>query len=292
VDYKQQVLDNLSLVDKVVRITARKYQLSADEAEELAASVKLKLFENDCEVLRKFKEHSTLSTYLITVVKRVFLDDRNKRRGKWRPSMQARRLGPIAVLLDQFLTRDRLTFDDAVQAMIVRYGDQVSYSSLYEMAIQLPSRSSRVFLAETELDHVPASTPPEADPIEYRERREQATRVGASLRAVIEELDDEDRAIIYLLYCGNVPIARIAEMFGVNAKPFYRRIDNLKESLRTALEMKGVSQEDIVSIMEHPVFGIEGILETASAGKLVPGPSLEEKRMFRQDPAARRGQDG
>src|SRR6202008_4136539 len=107
---------------RVGRTIARRHQLSADEADELGSSVRLKLVENDYEVLRKFEGRSQLRTYLTTVVKRHFLDDRNARWGKWRPSAQARRLGPVAVLLDQFLTRDRLPFEEAVQAIEARHG--------------------------------------------------------------------------------------------------------------------------------------------------------------------------
>ena len=51
-----------------------------------------------------FEGRSQLRTYLITVVQRHFLDDRNARWGKWRPSSIARRIGPIAVLLDLLVT--------------------------------------------------------------------------------------------------------------------------------------------------------------------------------------------
>jgi len=54
-------------VDGVVRTIARRHRLPADEADELGSSVRLKLVENDYEVLRKFEGRSQLRTYLITV---------------------------------------------------------------------------------------------------------------------------------------------------------------------------------------------------------------------------------
>ena len=271
-DYERLAVDNLPLVDSVVRTIARRHRLSADEADELASSVRLKLVENDYEVLRKFEGRSQLRTYLVTVVQRHFLDERNARWGKWRPSAQARRLGPAAVLLDQLLTRDRLPFDDAAQSVAARYGDRVSRAQLHEIAVQLPARSSRIFLGEHELEHMAA--PADTDAIESSERRETGERVERALAAALEQLNDEDRAILQLRFCGNVKLARIAEMLGAPAKPFYRRVEDLMQVLRTALRAHGVSDADVSAIIEHPDSGLGGVLEGAVGGKTGERPSV------------------
>ena len=84
-DYKRLVVDNLPLVDSVVRTIARRHGLSADQQDELGSSVKLKLVENDYEVLRKFEGRSSMRTYLTAVVQRHFLDSRTALWGRWRP---------------------------------------------------------------------------------------------------------------------------------------------------------------------------------------------------------------
>jgi RNA polymerase sigma factor for flagellar operon FliA len=272
VDYERQVVDNLPLVDSVVRTIARRHRLSSDEADELASSIKLKLVENDYEVLRKFEGRSQLRTYLITVVQRHFFDQRNARWGKWRPSAPARRLGPVAVLLDQLLTRDRLAFDDAAQVVLARHGEAVSVVMLHEIASQLPARASRVFLGEQELEHLPA--PEAGDTIESGERRLTGARVEQALAAVLQTLSDEDRAILQLRFCGNVKLARIAEMLGEPAKPFYRRVEDLLRVLRSALQAKGVSEADVASILEDPDTGFGEVLERAGAGKTGERPSV------------------
>jgi RNA polymerase sigma factor (sigma-70 family) len=272
VDYERLVVDNLPLVDSVVRTIARRHRLSADEADELGSSVKLKLVENDYEVFRKFEGRSQLRTYLITVVQRHFLDQRNARWGKWRPSAQARRLGPPAVLLDQLLTRDRLSFDDAVQAVLARHGDAVSIATLREIALQLPARSSRVFLGEHELEHLPA--PADGDAIESSERRLTGARVERALAAALQMLSDDERAILQLRFCGNVKLARIAELLGEPAKPFYRRVEELLRVLRGALQTQGVSEADVLAILEDPDTGFGELLERAAAGKTGERPSV------------------
>jgi RNA polymerase sigma factor (sigma-70 family) len=277
VDYKRQVEDNLPLVDSVVRTIARKHGLTADESDELASSVKLKLVENDYDVLRKFEGRSQLRTYLITVVDRLFLDERNARWGKWRPSAIARRLGPAAILLDQLLTRDHLSFDDAAAAIAARFGDEAPRAELQKIALQLPVRASRMFVDEGELEHLPAPTPDGADVMEARERQHIGDRVERALGDALRNLSDEDRAILRLRFCENVKIARIAELLGIpdgpDRKRFYRRLEDLMGTLRKALQARGVSRQDVVAIMEHPDTGVGDVI-AADAGKTGNRPSV------------------
>jgi len=272
VDYERLVVDNLPLVDSVVRTIARRRRLSADEADELGSSIRLKLVENDYEVLRKFEGRSQLRTYLITVVQRHFLDQRNTRWGKWRPSAQARRLGPAAVLLDQLLTRDRLSLDDAVQGVLARHGDAVSAGTLREIASQLPERSTRRFLGEHELEHLPA--PEAGDAVVSSERRLTGARVERALAAALQTLADDERAILQLRFCGNVKLARIAEMLGEPVKPFYRRVEELLRSLRRTLQAQGVSDLDVSAILEDPETGFGEVLDQAVLGKTGERPSV------------------
>jgi RNA polymerase sigma factor for flagellar operon FliA len=266
VDYERLVVDNLPLVDSVVRLVGRRHRLSADEADELAGAIRLKLVENDYEVLRKFEGRSHLRTYLITVVERHFLDERNARWGKWRPSAQARRLGPIATLLDQLLTRDRLPFDEAAHAILARHGDAVTRDALHAMMLQLPQRSARQFVEPVELEHIAAAAPDESAVVDGLDRLRSGDRVERALARVLAKLNDEDRLILKLRFCDNVRIAAIAQMLGLPPKPFYRRVEELMAALRDELQAMGVNHADIVAITGHPVTGVGEVLGR-TAGK-------------------------
>jgi DNA-directed RNA polymerase specialized sigma24 family protein len=63
--------------------TARKRKLQEAEAEELASAVKIKLFEDDCAVIRNFRGESKLSTYLHVLIDRATLDICTKRRSSY-----------------------------------------------------------------------------------------------------------------------------------------------------------------------------------------------------------------
>src|SRR5262245_30687429 len=109
---EQLLLANLDVVDAVVARTAHRHRLSAAERDELASMVRLKLVDNNYLVVRRFNGRSSFRRYLTVVVKRVLLDWRNALWGKWRPSAVARRLGTLALWLEELLYRDRRSFDD------------------------------------------------------------------------------------------------------------------------------------------------------------------------------------
>src|SRR5215208_5464467 len=55
------------------------------------------------QVRRRFERRSSLPTYVTVVIQRLFLDYRNRLWGKWRPSSDAKRLGPTAMLLERLV---------------------------------------------------------------------------------------------------------------------------------------------------------------------------------------------
>src|SRR5262245_61007781 len=95
-------------VDRAIAFVVRRHRLAADTAEDFASVVHLRLLEHDCAVLRKFEGRSRLQTFLVVVVQRLFLDYRIALWGKWRPSAEARGLGPLGIKLDRLRSRERL----------------------------------------------------------------------------------------------------------------------------------------------------------------------------------------
>lgn len=273
-DYAALVVENLPLIQDVVRLVARRNWLSADEADDLAGSIRLKLVENDYEVLRKFEGRCQLRTYLTTVVQRHFLDERNARWGKWRPSAQARRLGAVAMLLDQLITRDNLSFDEAVAAVQARHGTAVTREQLDRILPQLPARSSRHFVGEEELEKVAASGPTEADVVQSLDQERVGGRIERALERALNQLSDEDRLILKLRFCDNLQLARISEIVGKPAKQFYRHVDDLMRLLHKELRADGIRAADVAAVIEHHDRGVGPILELTTLEKVMGSPSL------------------
>lgn len=269
VDYERVVLDNLPLVDAIVSSIARRYRLSADEAKELGAAVRLKLVDRNYEVLRRFKNESSLRTYLITVINRHFLDRRIADWGKWRPSAIARRHGPHAVALDRLVTRDGVAVEQAIEKVAAAF--EVSRAELEVVAQQLPYRTQRRFGDETELERLPSGES-EREMIAAIDRGSMGEVVDTALSAALAQLGPQDRIILKMRFCDGCTVASIARAMQLDQKGLYRRLVDILRVLRAELERRGVRAEDAVELIGHH----EGDLEKAlgRTESVTGGPSV------------------
>jgi RNA polymerase sigma factor (sigma-70 family) len=244
-DYERLLLDHLGLVDQVVRSIAHRHRLSADEADELRGAVRLKLVENDYAVLRCFEERCSLKTYLTSVIQRFFLDQRIARWGKWRPSLHARRLGPTAMLLERLLTRDHMSFDEAVELMRTNHGVEESPEALYEMSLGFPERSPRRFVGDDTLETRASDAVPPDEQLRRAQRAARAVKVTRALQNALAGLEAPDRLILKLRFRDGFQVAHIARLLALEQKPLYRRLEHVMKVLRPALEAQGIGPDDM-----------------------------------------------
>jgi RNA polymerase sigma factor (sigma-70 family) len=265
VDYKRLAVDSLPLLDEVVRFIARRHRLSADDADELAAAARLKLIENNYEVLRRFRGRSSIRTFLATVIRHQFLDLRNARWGKWRPSVQARRLGPLAIELEGLVTRDRLPVAAAVELLVARSGGPTR-QELQRVACQLPRRSRRRFLGVQDLVRVGGGWS-EDDVIRGIDGRSTAHRIEQALRAALDRLEPGDRMLLRMRYHSGCRVSRIAKMLELPQKALYRRFDTVFGVLRDELEARGVKAGDVEVLVGHPATEFAALFGEDQSGK-------------------------
>lgn len=238
-------LDHLSVIDQVVQFVGRRHHLDADAIDELQSAIRLKIIENDYEVLRKFEGRSSMRTYLTAIVQRHFLDSRTALWGRWRPCALARRGGAAGVLLDQLVTRDGLGLDEAIGK--VRERHDVPDAELRRLAAVFPARTPRRFVSEDHLLGVPADgTAPAVDGVVLRD---EAERVQEGLDAALCLLGDEDRVILKYRFVHGLQISQIARVTGLEQKPLYRRVDGIIKALRHELETRGVSRDHVAALI-------------------------------------------
>src|SRR5258708_6035165 len=140
----------LPVVDKILDRTCRR--LRREDAEDLASHVRLRLIENDHAILRRFGGRSSWRTYLTVVIRRLVVDYRTHSWGKYRPSAQARRLGPAGMKLERLIQRDGFTADEAIASLEIDLRVGRSRSELRRLESLLPPvRSRRRRVDDTEL---------------------------------------------------------------------------------------------------------------------------------------------
>lgn len=242
-------LAHLPHIDKVVTSLCRRQHLRKEECEDFRSRVHIKLIDNDYAVIRKFQGRSSLKTYLTTVVTNEMKDFQNHIWGKWRPSAEAERLGPTAILLERLLVRDGYSFEEAVQILQTNYKIEMSWQEMEKIAGRLPSRSSREMEGEEVLGNLPAPGDAADDDVAREEREAVRRKVARTLPEALKILSDEDRLILKMRMNG-FTVAQIARTLHLEQKQLYRRIEKILNDLRQEVERLGLRREDVKELFD------------------------------------------
>jgi RNA polymerase sigma factor (sigma-70 family) len=237
-------LDHAEAIEEVLRFTSRRHRCSPDEAEDFAGWARLKLVEDDYGVLASFEGRSQMRTFLRIVVQRLFLDYRRAKWGRWRPSEEAKRIGPLAVSLETLLWREGMALDDACQRLQT-VDPALSKRQVEEVAARLPIRKAQPIEEKHDLLTAQSQEPtPEAEILE-NETEAARRRATAALPSLLQQLPPQDQLILRLRFAEGMQIVDIAARLRLEAKPLYRRLERLKVELRRELEARGFAADGL-----------------------------------------------
>ena len=223
---------NYPMVEEIVRFVARRHRLTPDDANELGSLVRYKLVDDNYHVLRSFQYRSSMRTYLTTVVSRVWLDWQVERRGKWRPSVGARRLGDTAVRLERLLFRDRLSFSEACETLRQNAGVDVSETQLDRLRGSLRSRPRPVICSIEDVDPSQCAA--------HEDQASAAASITPALRRALfqamERLPVTERRLLMLRFVKGWTVSKIARHLGLDQKATYRQYARIYRGIRGAIE--------------------------------------------------------
>ena len=245
-----------ALIERAISHVCRRHRLSGPEGEDFASISRIALIENDHARIRAFSGRSSLQTYLIVVITRLFQDWRNAQWGKWRPSAEAQRLGPLAMKLETMTVRDKLSFEEAVETLRTNHGVTEDRTALEALYARFPIRPGRSFTGEDTLELLPATDSRADTPLQQAEAAEAATQAKRALTGVLANLAPQDRLIIKMRFDDEFGVAEIAKVLKLEAKPLYRRIERLLTDLRRALEQSGLSLEAVQDVIADRGFDL------------------------------------
>ena len=235
-DYLEQ---NYHVVLAVLRRLARRHRLTRDETDELHSRLHLRLVQDDYAALRQFEGRSGFATYLTTVAERLRLDLQVSRWGKWRPSVEAARLGETASQLERLISRDRLSFDEACEILWTSHRVTESRAELEHLRDQLPARRPRpAVLSLQQLEKLPVPAMPSATA-----HPDRSPAVRRALARALCSLPVADRRLVRLRFKDRWTVARIARENNLDQKSAYRRFDAIYRSLRVSLTADGVDRD-------------------------------------------------
>src|SRR5262245_46461665 len=241
-------LASLSVIDDITGQVCRRHRLSPAEADDFRSEVRLHFIDRDYEVLRKFEKRSSLATYVTVVIQRLFLDYRNRLWGKWRPSADAKRLGPTAITLERLVTRDGWSLEQVVETLRVNHGVMID-ESLQIICDKLARRGPKRQLVSEEYADVIESGDPAPDANVVRaEHGFLARRVHLALDRARQRLAPEDRLVLKMRFEDAIPVADIARALHLNQKRLYRTIERLLAEIRDSLLAEGISREEMSAL--------------------------------------------
>jgi RNA polymerase sigma factor (sigma-70 family) len=233
------LIESLPLLEQIIESLCTRKGMSADEVEEFAAEVKLRLIVNDYAALKAYANRSTFKTYLTAVVSRFLLDYRNQQWGKWRTSANAQHLGPIAVDLERLLHRDKVSFDEAF-AVLARQHPSLTRNELRAIADRLQPRTGRKNVSIDEA--VPIAAPSAGIDVESADT---ASRISEVVRGYLDALPREDQVVFRLRFVSDMTGREIATALHLDQQKVFRRLYRHCEALRKRLLSAGVDAVDV-----------------------------------------------
>jgi RNA polymerase sigma factor (sigma-70 family) len=261
VDYQRLFLDHLKLIEQIVRTTGRRRHLSATEVDDLGSFVNMRLVENNYAVLRKFQNRSALRTYLAAVIDRLSLDFCTEKWGKWRPSAMAARLGPVAVMLEQLVTRDSHTVEEAIEIVRTKHDVDLTYTQIRSLWEALPPRVRATEVGEEAAADVASADTSDAT-IEDAGRRTDTERLQRVLQTAFAAIPAQDRVIVALRFDQDLPLADIARATHLSVPTLHRRLDKSVKHLRLAISQAGFDPRSIANLIGHSSIGLSPLLRS------------------------------
>jgi RNA polymerase sigma factor (sigma-70 family) len=247
---EQLFLAQLDHIRKVAAHACRRCGFSREETQDFVARAEDKVMDDDYSVIRKHKGTSTLRTYLTLVIRNLFKDHLDQLWGKWRPSAEAERLGPLAVQLE-VLYRDGHNFDEACKILLTNHHVEASREELKAIDARLPLRNPpRKMESDVALEDRPAETLTPAQAAEARERASRKSQVLTLLKTALKKLPSDD-AQLAQMSCA-FKVSQIARRLKLDQKPLYRRLDKIFETLRKELESQGVDPNEVGGLLGAP----------------------------------------
>jgi len=252
--FREQFERHLALIEDVIRKICRRQCLDEHEAEDFFSSAMIKLMEDDFAVLRKFRGEASLKGYLFTVLNAHFLNFRDQRWGKWRPSAAAVRLGPEAVLLERLTTRDGHSFDEAAEIMRANHGSALSTEELAALAAELPNRLPRRFEGEEAVAQLSVDGAAAERALANRESAPLAAKLAKTLSAELARMTPEDRMLLRLRFHDGLSVAAIARVHGGEQRKLYQRLYKLAGQLRKRLERDSIMDREVIELLDNGGF--------------------------------------
>lgn len=227
------LVDALHLATSLALGHSRRKGIYGDDAADFGSYVRVKVLSNNCAVLQRFRADCALKTFLQAVVKNAWRDFQDRRRGRWRSSAAARRLGKLAVALEQKLVRDGMSLAETVHHLNLGEFPDLTVREAACIVAGLPTRYRRTFEGEHALTRLESRDRADDRVLEL-DRMRRRSEALALIRQGLDQLPRQDRTIVELHVLEGLSLAQVSRVLGIEQRPLYRRMRRILRDLRRA----------------------------------------------------------
>jgi RNA polymerase sigma factor (sigma-70 family) len=295
-EYETLFREQLPLIEKLLAAIVRRLGLRGDDADDYMSWARVRLWEHDYAILRKWRRECLLSTYLTIVLTNLGHDFLVQRNGRWRASAAAQRLGRVAILLERLLYRYHMPLAEAGEWLRTSGEATLSDRELSVLRDQLPDHATtwRATRADSPADAVPPDTLPDDATADARLLAAETDSVRrAALRtlaAAIARLSPREQVVIRMFFLEGQTIADVSRALRVAQKPLYRIKDGALRSLQRYLKEAGMTAEVLRELLDGPLSELGGSehadapessgvgVESGNSGRARPSPDTWRPR--------------
>ncbi len=264
-EYAGFIEENIHIIDQAIKCICHRHNLSEEEGEEFAAEARYKLVENDYKIVREFKGKSTLKTYLVTVINRLFIDKKRAEHGRWRASEKAKQIGEVAVKLDELLHKDNYSLDEAYQILRINYKIKLSEEELDSIFHKIDKERTPRIKEESEEEIASAIPDPGLMPDEEVEKgriEKAAERLFTLVDEISCTLSENDRLALRMKFQDDHSISDISQCLGISRNDIEKRMKGiLHEFKKRIVASEGINLHDVMEIIDG-FYDHEGLIRT------------------------------
>jgi RNA polymerase sigma factor (sigma-70 family) len=237
-------------ISNQARQIGRRQGLPEQYLDDFVGDVMVKLLEGDCAVLRVFEGRAGFRSYVSAVIVHLAQDRRNHLWGKWRPTAEARRLGPLAVALERLLARDGFCLTEAARKLQECF--EVDLAEIEALAARLPLRPRRRLV---ELDGLEDELPGNENQVDTLTLRAGRRELRGSLAQALARLDRRTRQVLAWRFERGCRAEEIARALDLRPREVYGILDSARKKLRRELETCGFDALSALAGLGRDIFG-------------------------------------
>jgi RNA polymerase sigma factor (sigma-70 family) len=257
-DPKKILENNLSLIDIIIRKITIKYNLQQTEFDDFKSTVYDRLVDNDYKILRNYKGSRIARSYLIMVIRNIFIDHYRKKSGvRVRSSTIAEQLGEPAITLERLLKYKGYTLDQAYEMF------QTSYSNLRKTAptrdslekivtqLKIKPKVKLVLLDDYDSYNQLTVTETPGDVMVQQELLRNKKRVIEMIAHIRNKLNPEDKLIIKFRFVDDLSLSEIARRLKTTRYNAAMHLERILSSLKNELIKQGIKKEEMKELIEN-----------------------------------------